>query len=611
VASPDAISRNALEVLERRYLARDATGAPSETPGDLFRRVARAVARAEEAHGGRRQAAAYAERFEALLAARRFLPNSPTLMNAGRPLAQLAACFVLPLPDSIAGIFETLKHTALIHQSGGGTGFSFSRLRPRGARVASSGGRASGPVSFLRVFNVATDAIKQGGTRRGANMGILRIDHPDILEFIDLKRAPSEMVNFNLSVAVTDAFMEALELGRSYTLVDPRDGRAAGELDAALVFDRLVDAAWQTGDPGVLFLDRVNALNPTADLGPIEATNPCGEQPLHPYEACNLGSINLAGCLLDDLTGVDWERLAATVQLAVRFLDDVIEVNRYPLPAVEAVVRRNRRIGLGVMGFADLLIELGIPYDSEAALRLGEQLMESVQRAAVAATEELAAERGPFPGFATSRHAGGPPRRNATVTTVAPTGSIAMIADCSSGIEPLFAVSYVKRVLDGSELTYVHPGFERRVHEAGLDSETLRRVVARTGGVRELAELPEAIRRLFPTSHDLGPLWHVKMQAAFQRHTENAVSKTVNLPRSATRGEVREIFRLAGTLGLKGITVYRDGSREGQVLERGARTAELDLRPLVQTPDRCPECGGPLAHREGCRSCPACGLSVC
>ncbi len=631
--SQTELSPNAREVLERRYLARDEAGHLVESPDDLWRRVARSVAVAEGAYGPGSRVSEYAERFETLLRTRTFLPNSPTLMNAGRPLGQLSACFVLPVADSLPGIFETLKHAALIHQSGGGTGFAFSRLRPRGAIVRSSSGVASGPVSFLRVFNGATEAIKQGGTRRGANMGILRVDHPDILEFVDVKNDPRELTNFNLSVGATAEFMAAVEEGGSVALRDPRDGRVVGEVSASELFARIVRNAWRTGDPGLVFLDRVNADNPTPDQGPIEATNPCGEQPLLPYEACNLGSLNLVRFVRGG--HVDWKGLADVARLAVRFLDDVIDVNRYPLPEIERIVGQNRKVGLGVMGFADLLIELGIAYDSDEGLALGERIMREVQAAAVAATIELAAERGAFPAFATSIYRDGPPRRNATVTTIAPTGTLAMIADCSSGIEPIFAVSFIKRVLDGRELVYVHPAFVRLARSGGYLSEELMHTIAHTGGVQGLAPVPAEVQRLFRTAHDIAPAWHVSMQAAFQRHTENAVSKTINFPRSADIAAVREAYLLAHRLGLKGITVYRDGSRESQVLERGEAAAvvigggdgegagaragvgttmhqeELSLAPLRSVLERCPECGGRLLHQEGCRSCPGCGLAMC
>ena len=629
VLDPAALSPNAREVLERRYLARDLQGQVIESPEALWRRVAETVAGAERATLPPAKAEAIEDAFHELLVTRRFLPNSPTLMNAGRPLAQLSACFVLPVADSLTGIFDTLKHAAIIHQSGGGTGFAFSRLRPRGSVVRSSSGVASGPVSFLKVYNGATEAIRQGGTRRGANMGILRVDHPDIREFIDIKNDPSELTNFNLSVGATDEFMGAVAGGKEFGLRDPLDGRTVERVDARGLFERIVHNAWRTGDPGLVFLDRINAANPTPEQGPIEATNPCGEQPLLPYEACNLGSLNLARFARGG--EVDWATLGDAVALAVRFLDDVIEVNRYPLPEIDQVVKRNRKIGLGVMGFADLLIELGFPYDSDPGLALAEQLMAFIQEHAVQATIALAAERGPFPAFEQSVFRGGPPRRNATVTTVAPTGTLAMIADCSSGIEPLFAVSYVKRVLDGRELVYVHPAFVRMARERGFLSDELMRTIAKTGGVQGLAAVPAEIQSLFRTAYDIAPEWHVRMQAAFQRHTENAVSKTINFPRAADPGAVRAAYWLAYELGLKGITVYRDGSRESQVLERGEGVAaaiagdggrepaedgathqeELSLRPLRPAFDRCPECGSTLLHREGCWSCPTCGLSMC
>ena len=625
VLAPEELSPNAREVLERRYLARDAQGRVVERPEDLWRRVAETIAAAELAYGPPAVAAERAEAFHRLIASRRFLPNSPTLMNAGRPLAQLSACFVLPVADSLTGIFDTLKHAALIHQSGGGTGFAFSRLRPRGSIVRSSSGVASGPVSFLRVYNGATEAIRQGGVRRGANMGILRVDHPDIREFVDIKNDPEELTNFNLSVGATDDFMAAVAAGKGFALRDPVQGRTIERIDARGLFERIVHNAWRTGDPGLVFLDRINADNPTPDQGPIEATNPCGEQPLLPYEACNLGSLNLARFAAGG--EVDWGGLGEAVALAVRFLDDVIDVNRYPLPEIHAVVKQNRKIGLGVMGFADLLIELGIPYDSAAGLALGERLMAFIQEHAVAATIELAKERGPFPAFEHSIFSDGPPRRNATVTTVAPTGTLAMIADCSSGIEPLFAVSYVKRVMDGRELVYVHPAFVRIARERGFMSDELMRTVAQTGGVQGLSTVPGEVQSLFRTAYDIAPEWHVRMQAAFQRHTENAVSKTINFPRGADFEAVRAAYLLAYELGLKGITVYRDGSREGQVLERGEGVAaaiagdgggeperhqeELSLSPMRPSFDRCPECGSALLHREGCRICATCGLSMC
>jgi ribonucleoside-diphosphate reductase alpha chain len=459
-------------------------------------------------------------------------------------------------------------------------------------------------------------------------MGILRVDHPDIREFIDVKNDPGELTNFNLSVGATDDFMAAVAAGDDFVLRDPQDGHVVETVEARALFERIVHNAWRTGDPGLVFLDRINAENPTPEQGPIEATNPCGEQPLLPYEACNLGSLNVARFV--NGRDVDWPRLGEAITLGIRFLDDVIDVNRYPLPEIDAVVKRNRKVGLGIMGFADLLIELGIAYDSEAGLAMGERLMEFIQKEAEKATILLAKERGPFPAFERSIYRDELPRRNATVTTVAPTGTLAMIADCSSGIEPLFAVSYVKRVMDGRELVYIHPAFVRMARAQGFYSDELMRTVARTGGVQSLSEVPAAVRALFRTAYDIAPEWHVRMQAAFQRHTENAVSKTINFPRAADVGAVREAYLLAHELGLKGITVYRDGSRESQVLERGegvaaliagdggetgeeleAHQEELPLGPLRPAFDRCPECGSALVHREGCRSCLTCGLAMC
>jgi len=543
------LSANALRVLERRYLAKDDDGKVVETPDQMFRRVARAVAEADRhlPFDGSRDPAASAETFHAMMSSLEFLPNSPTLMNAGREIPQLCACFVLPVEDSMEGIFEALKRTAVIHKTGGGTGFSFSLLRPRSSRVRSTSGIASGPVSFMKVFNAATEAIKQGGARRGANMGILRVDHPDILEFIDCKRDGTEVTNFNISVAVTDAFMRAVARGESFDLIDPREGRAAGSLDAREVFDRMVQNAWLCGDPGILFIDRINEANPTRHIAAIEATNPCGEQPLSPNEACTLGSINL-GLMLEGNgePRIDYAKLARAIRDGVHFLDNVVEVTRYPVEEIQRVTRSNRRIGLGVMGWADLLIALEIPYDSEQAVALGESLMSFISEGARRASAELAEQRGPFPNFQGSplERAGHPPMRNATTTTVAPTGTISIIAGASSGIEPLFAVAYARRnILDmelGDEMREVHPRYA------------------------EMSAAGQA--RVFATAHGLSPEGHVRMQAAFQKHCDSAVSKTVNLPESATPGDVERVYRLAYDLGCKGVTVYRDRSRAGQVL---------------------------------------------
>src|SRR5512133_2894621 len=561
MASPP-LGASALAVLSRRYLLRGDDGEPIETPAGLFHRVARAVAQAE-APSAR---AAMAERFEGRMAALEFLPNSPTLMNAGRDRGQLAACFVLPVDDDLGSIFDALKWAAIIHQSGGGTGFSFSRLRPRGDVVKTTHGVASGPVSFMRVFDAATETIKQGGVRRGANMAVLRADHPDVLDFVRAKRGPG-LENFNVSVAAPDALFAAAARGAPWPLLHPRTGAPVREIDAALLLDEVADAAWTSGEPGLVFLDRVEAQNPTPDAGAFEAVNPCGEQPLLPFEACTLGSINLSR--FERAGGVAWDRLAACVRDGVRFLDDVLEVNGWPLPQIAEVSHRNRKIGLGVMGWADLLVALGIPYDAPAALTLAEEVMAFVRREGHAASEALARERGPFPGFPTSALArrGLPARRNATVTPIAPTGTLALLAGRSSAIAPPAALAASRAA----------------------------------GRARGTPGVPEGVARLFATAHDVTPEAHVRMQAAFQRHTDNGVSKTVNLSRDAPRGAVASAFQLAFEVGCKGITVYRDGSREKQVLRGGT----------VANGERCPQCDAPVSRSGGCATCSACGWASC
>ena len=564
------LTPGAIKVLERRYLKRDDAGHVVETPDEMFRRVASNVAGAElryEAGPGPEKAA---RDFYAVMSSLEFLPNSPTLMNAGRRLQQLAACFVMPVEDSIGSIFDAVKSTALIHQSGGGTGFSFSHLRPAGDVVSSTGGAASGPVSFMRVFNATTEAIKQGGTRRGANMGILRVDHPDIVEFITAKERPGEFTNFNLSVAVTDAFMEALERDGEYPLVNPRTGLETSRRRAAEVFDLIVRSAWSTGEPGVIFIDRVNAANPTPALGPMEATNPCGEQPLLAYEPCNLGSVNLSRMLKreDGRRVIDFDRLERVVRTGVRFLDDVIDASRYPSAEIDRMAKGNRKIGLGVMGFADMLARLRVPYASAEALDIAGRVMGFVRDTAWDESAALARERGPFPNIKGSvfDRPGARPVRNATVTTVAPTGTLSIIAGCTSGIEPFYALSYTRRVLDGEVIEELNPLVEEIAREEGFYSEDLIDFVARGGDLRERDDVPEAVKEIFATAFAIPAADHVRMQAAFQRHTDNAVSKTINLAPDSRPEDVKEAYLLAYALGCKGVTVYRARSRAGQVL---------------------------------------------
>ncbi len=575
-------SKNALRVLEKRYQMRDAQGDLSETPEQLFARVAQAVAAAESKFGSDAQAVAVIEKsfYDAMIECR-FMPNSPTLMNAGKQRGQLSACFVLPVPDSLEGIFETCKHAALIHQTGGGTGFSFSRLRPARDRVATTAGVASGPVSFMTVYDAATEAIRQGGTRRGANMGMLHVHHPDIEEFISCKRDTTRLNNFNISVAVTDKFMSAVKGDLDFDLVNPRNGKPVRSVRARALFDKIVENAHATGEPGIVFIDRINAGDPLietiAENGQpipgtedIEATNPCGEQPLGPGDACNLGSVNLAAFIDESSLRFDWDALGETIDLCVRFLDDVVESNCYPLPFISQAALNNRRIGLGVMGWAESLIKLGVAYDSDQAVELAETVMSFFNQRAHAASARLAADRGVFPNWRYSTwQQKDLPRRNATVTTIAPTGTISIIAGTSSGIEPLFAVSFVRRVMGGEELVDVNPLFEQAARQRGFYSRELMRSVAEQGSVRHLEGIPDDLKRLFVCAHDIEPIWHVRMQAAFQKHTDCAVSKTINLPAEADLEDVREAYLKAYELGLKGITVYRDTSRSTQVLNIG------------------------------------------
>jgi len=584
------LSENARTVLERRYLRKDAKGELLETPARMFRRVARHVASAERNYDGAERAREMEEAFYRIMTGFEFLPNSPTLMNAGRRLGQLAACFVLPVEDSMEGIFDSLKNAALIHKSGGGTGFSFSRLRPKNSRVGTTGGIASGPVSFMKIFNTATEQVKQGGTRRGANMAVLRVDHPDIVEFIYCKKQHKELNNFNISVALTSEFVSAVREDRAYDLIDPRTGRAVGALRAADVYDALVEQAWENGDPGVLFLDPINRDNPTPELGEIESTNPCGEQPLLPMEACNLGSVNLSRFVADrdGVPGVDYEALGDTIRLAVRFLDNVIDVSEYPLPEIAEVVQGNRKIGLGIMGFADMLFQLGIPYSSEEALGVAEEIMAFFQGECRDASRALAVERGVFPNFERSVYRGRDDARyrNATTVTIAPTGTLSIIAGCSSGIEPLFALSFIRRVMDDDELIEVNPWFESTARERGFYSLAMMDAVARTGSLQKIEGIPEDVKQVFVTAHDVTPEWHVRMQAAFQKYTDNAVSKTVNLPRDATPEDVRKVYGLAFDLGCKGVTIYRDGSKENQVLSYSGESApEAGLQAVLDRPE--------------------------
>lgn len=560
-----ALSVNAIKILERRYLLRDERGTNIETPSQLFRRVARAVARPESKYGtSAAERAAVEESFFQIMQKLEFLPNSPTLMNAGLPHGQLAACFVLPLEDSLESIFDTLKATALIHQSGGGTGFNFSALRPHGDRVSSTGGQASGPLPFLELFDRTTNVIKQGGRRRGANMGIMNADHPDIEAFVGMKSTPDALTNFNLSVGASDAFMRAAQTHSSITLKNPRTGRATGRVSATTLLNHIAEQAWAGGDPGLIFLDEINRKNTTPHRGRMVATNPCGEQPLHPYESCTLGSINLSRLVSN--TRFNFVRLSELIRLGVRFLDNVLDANAYPLPQITETTLAHRRIGLGVMGFAEVLIALGIPYDSPKALQFGDKLMSFFQKEAHAASAALAKTRGTFPAYVGSRwEQRSQPMRNATVTTVAPTGTISILAGCSSGIEPLFAVSFVRNVMEGTRLLEVNPLFERIARERGLYSSELLFQTAEQGTLTN-TKLPADIKRIFRTALEIKPEWHIKMQAVFQKHVDNAVSKTINLPANATVADIKKSYLLAWKLKCKGITVYRYGSRPGQVL---------------------------------------------
>ena len=569
------LSAPAITILEKRYLKKDAQGRVIETPEEMFWRVARNIAEAERFYNHQTSIEELSEIFFQRMASLDFLPNSPCLMNAGKDLQQLAACFVLPIEDSLDSIFETVNQTALIHQSGGGTGFSFSRLRPKDDAVQSTGGVASGPTSFMRVFNIATEVIKQGGTRRGANMGVLRVDHPDIIEFISIKKNHEEMTNFNLSVGLTKDFMEALGKDSEYSLVNPRTKREAGRQKAREVFEAIISAAWKTGDPGVLFLDRINEANPTPQLGDMESTNPCGEVPLLPYEPCVLGSINLSPMVRerDGRWEADFEKIKKTVKDAVHFLDNVIDMNQYSLPQIAQMAKGNRKIGLGVMGLAHFFIRLGIPYNSPKALEVARGLMSFIQHQARERSMELAEGRGVFPNFRGSIYNknGGMRLRNATLTTIAPTGTLSLIANCSSGIEPLFAIQYIRRALEDIEFQMTDSLFLEIGEKEGFLSPVLMKAISEGANLRDLPDIPQYIKNLFITTFEIPPFWHIKIQSAFQEYTDNAVSKTINFPRDATKDDVKEAFLLAYQEKCKGITIYRSGSKAKQVLSCGTK----------------------------------------
>jgi len=582
------LSPNALLIIKKRYLMKNEKKEPIETPYEMFYRVAHYIAQAEKNYNSNPKYLEKIEKiFAEILSKLEFLPNSPTFTGAGTPLGQLAACFVLPVEDDMAAIMETLKNAVLIHKSGGGTGFDFSKLRREGAAVASSGGIASGPVSFMKMYNAATEEVKQGGTRRGANMGILRVDHPDIEKFIDSKKDNNSLNNFNISVAITDEFMKCLKKNKKYNLVDPHEKKVIKKVEARKIFNKIVENAWKNGEPGIVFIDEINRHNPTPKIGKIESTNPCGEQPLLPYESCNLGSINLSK-FVNKNKKINWERLDFVVKNAVRFLDNVIDLNKFPLPEIEEMTKANRKIGLGVMGFADMLIKLEIPYNSAKALNLAERVMKFIKQKAQEASQELAKERGPFPNYKKSVfYKKGKVLRNATLTTIAPTGTISMIAQTSSGIEPLFAVVYVKNILEGSKLLEINPLFEEVAKKEGFFSKDLMEKVSEDGTLKNIDEIPEKIKKIFITAREISPEWHIKMQAVFQKYTDNAVSKTINFPNEATKEDIKKAYLLAYKLKLKGLTVYRDGSREEQVIDFGEKKKKEPLKQLI--PEERPE----------------------
>ncbi len=608
------LSLNSLLILKERYLKKDSARNFQETPEDLFCRVAHTVAHADTLYG--LSAERTEETFYNLLSRLEFLPNSPTLAHAGGSIQQLASCFVLPVEDSLEGIFDALKNAALIHKQGGGTGFSFSRLRPRNDLISTLNTGSSGPIAFMKVFDAALETVKQGGKRKGANMAILRVDHPDILQFITMKSDHKTLQNFNISVALTEAFMQALEKNENYELINPRTGKPSQTLPARHVWDLIILEAWKTGDPGIVFIDRINAskANPTPFLGNIESTNPCGEQPLFPFEACNLGSINLAKVVKEGQ--VQWEHLKQVIHQSIHFLDNVIDTTHYPLPRIEQLCKANRRIGLGVMGFADFLYQLNVRYDSEEGVAWARKIMQFISCEADTASQTLAAQRGQFINFDQSIYAGKTPLRNCTRTTIAPTGTISMIADCSSGIEPLYALVFNKIVLDGKELLYVNEEFERVAHAQGFYSEELMKRIANQGSIQNFSDIPQNVKDIFRISHDMNPYWHIRIQAAFQEFTDNAVSKTVNFPNSATPKDIEQAYFLAYQLGCKGITAYRDGSKDIQVFNLPTKEKNINEKILPVTvikikEDACPDCKTPLYLQEGCALCPQCGYSLC
>ena len=595
---------NTLMVLGARYLRRDESRNVVETPRQMFARVAKAVAEIDKNHGAAEEETGESEKeFFEMMVGKYFMPNSPTLMNAGTDLGQLSACFVLPVEDNTESIFEAVKQQALVHKSGGGTGFSFSRLRPKNDVVRKTGGISSGPITFMRVFDVAADVIKQGGKRRGANMGILRVDHPDILDFIMTKERDGILSNFNLSVAITDKFMKAVLDDKDYDLVNPRTKKAIGKLNARAIWNLIVTMAWKTGDPGIIFIDRINTTesNPVPYLGPVESTNPCGEQPLLPYESCNLGSINLGKFVVkeDGKMTIDWTKLQDVIRKSVHFLDNVIDANKYPLPQIDEMTKRTRRIGLGIMGWADMLILLGIPYNSEQALQLAERIMHFISVEGRKMSIELAMKRGNFPEFEKSiwKQRGFPAMRNATITTIAPTGTISIISECSQGIEPHFAIAYMRNVGEtlgtGENLIEITPIFEKMAIEEGFYSDDFMKKILKSWSIQHIEEVPEKIRRVFVTAHDISPEWHVRMQAAFQKYTDNAVSKTINFPSLATPHDVEKTYILAYKAGCKGITIFRDQSRSSQVItlaEPGQKTLESQFNKGIE--DYTPEVFG-------------------